>query len=687
MLAWVGLSFHTSHGAEETRIEDESHAAAAERQLPALSGRERSELLIRLIEYCIIVTNYDRGWELANQLEVAVWNDPAPDLQGKYHLMRSRLLVHRNDRAGALTEAETARRFAEMAEDPDLSNEVNRALGNVFMTMYDYAKALEYFTDALEDARRLENNQRVAVTLNSIAVCYWRMRQWKAAEQYLRQAKDFYLEDQRMKLMFENNIAVALMEQGIYEEAEQLLLSASQNNKGIGNDYSFALNASNMGDLYQRMQRHDESRRYLQLAIDFGVEHNNPFVLARSYRHLARLLADLGQIDEAIAYCHQSIETAGTIDDPAEQLDSWEVLIGLLEQAGRFEEALVAFRNKIGISEQLLSNQAVMRSVLFRVQFATAEQERAVAALQQERRVDGYKRNATTVVLIAVLLIAMVLLHRYRFARRAHAQITEQKNQVQLSHKELERAHEKLADLNREKDEILGIAAHDLRNPMSSVRQLATLMLEEDHGLSAAERREFLQDIATTSDNMLEIVSKLLEVNRLESGSVIPHCESTRVVSLFDACEDSFELLAKRKNQSLEFRSDHDDLAVFVDPLLTRQILDNLVSNALKYSPEGGQITVSACVSPDRPDFTRIAIADNGPGIAAEEMGRLFAKFARLSSRPTGGETSTGLGLSIVSKLTEILNGKVWCESVHGHGATFILELPRSSARTPQPAI
>jgi signal transduction histidine kinase len=103
------------------------------------------------------------------------------------------------------------------------------------------------------------------------------------------------------------------------------------------------------------------------------------------------------------------------------------------------------------------------------------------------------------------------------------------------------------------------------------------------------------------------------------------------------------------------------------------QVLDNLISNAVKYSPLGKRILVRV-VNTDR--AVRIEIQDEGPGLSEDDKSKLFGKFARLSARPTGGEYSTGLGLSIVKKMVEAMNGKVWCESELGKGATFIVELP-----------
>jgi signal transduction histidine kinase len=130
---------------------------------------------------------------------------------------------------------------------------------------------------------------------------------------------------------------------------------------------------------------------------------------------------------------------------------------------------------------------------------------------------------------------------------------------------------------------------------------------------------------------------------------------------------------ATAKQQTIRLEGETAPVTVLVDPSLTVQALENLVSNAVKYSPSGKDIFVRL---ERQAQTARVEVQDQGPGLSAEDQKKLFGKFARLSAKPTGGEHSTGLGLSIVKKMVEAMHGQVWCESQLGHGATFIVELP-----------
>ena len=126
----------------------------------------------------------------------------------------------------------------------------------------------------------------------------------------------------------------------------------------------------------------------------------------------------------------------------------------------------------------------------------------------------------------------------------------------------------------------------------------------------------------------------------------------------------------------IHLQSDAVPAKVLVDPYVMVQVLENLVSNAVKYSPVGKNIFVRL---KKEAGAVRLEVQDEGPGLSAEDQKKLFGKFARLSAKPTGGEHSTGLGLSIVKKMVEAMNGKVWCESELGKGATFIVTMPEAT--------
>jgi two-component system sensor histidine kinase/response regulator len=246
--------------------------------------------------------------------------------------------------------------------------------------------------------------------------------------------------------------------------------------------------------------------------------------------------------------------------------------------------------------------------------------------------------------------------------------------QLQTQAEELRQANEQLVQLNQEKNEFLGIAAHDLKNPLAAILTLVQ-MIEKSIEASAFASKvtviEFAHLINISAEHMFNIIINLLEVNTIESGKIRLNLEKSDILDVLREIVFEYTQKAKRKNITVHFTPTDSEYIAYVDINMVRQVLDNLLSNAVKYSPFGKNVYLRI--------FTKKAaicceIQDEGPGLCHEEQPKLFKKFSRLSPVPTDNENSTGLGLFIVKKLVNAMGGKVWCESKLGVGSKFVVE-------------
>ena len=233
----------------------------------------------------------------------------------------------------------------------------------------------------------------------------------------------------------------------------------------------------------------------------------------------------------------------------------------------------------------------------------------------------------------------------------------------------LQISNRKLKELNEEKNEFLGIAAHDMKNPLAAIMGLAE-MLQVFNSPDKVDRTS--KDILSLSHRMVELINNLLDVNAIEEGKLTSRIERCNLNSLASQCIENNRHYALQKQITLN-RVEVPEIWTRVDRGAAMQILDNLVSNALKYSPSYTVVTVTTVVHNGQAE---LSVSDQGPGIDPEEQKLLFRKFSRLSTQPTAGESSSGLGLSIVKRLAEAMSGSVRCQSAPGHGATFTVSLP-----------
>ncbi|TAE22484.1 MAG: hypothetical protein EAZ92_15740 [Candidatus Kapaibacterium sp.] len=229
-----------------------------------------------------------------------------------------------------------------------------------------------------------------------------------------------------------------------------------------------------------------------------------------------------------------------------------------------------------------------------------------------------------------------------------------------------------LQALNTEKSEIISIVAHDLKNPIAAIAGLTEVLASPT--LEEEMRQRIVKQMSVITGRMSDLVKNILDAYRSEVYAAPLNLCDIDIVSLTATTVELYNDRAEAKNIHLHFLPEQETMRALADAQRLTQVLENLISNALKYSPTGKQVFVMVRTADTA--SIRIEVRDEGPGISADDMKQLFGKFARLSARPTAGEHSTGLGLSIVKQMVQSMNGKVWCESIEGNGARFFVDVP-----------
>jgi len=257
------------------------------------------------------------------------------------------------------------------------------------------------------------------------------------------------------------------------------------------------------------------------------------------------------------------------------------------------------------------------------------------------------------------------------------------REEMEIKRYEAEKLRQKAEEVSRMKSELLGIVAHDLKNPLQSILGFALLIREKLEPNSDVYL--MMQTILNAAERIMRSIDGLLKTAALEEGKIELNktlYDMSRLVEEVVSCNQT---QAQNKHQMLSFQGEPNCM-VLIDTDKMREVIDNLISNAIKYSPEGKTITVRVQHSKDDDaedtSSVLVSVRDEGQGLTEDDMKKLFGKFQRLSARPTAGESSTGLGLSIVKQLVELHGGKVWAESEgKNKGSIFRIKLPSASKR------
>ncbi len=593
-------------------------------------------------------------------------------------------------------------------------------LGGVYQSRSEYSTALDYYLQALKTFEELGDESGRARTLAGIGIIYRMKANYPKAMEYQRQALSIRkkLGDQGALAHSWRNIG------GVYESlhysdsALAAYLGALAVFRQCADTQGIALSLSSVGSAYFGAGEGEKALKYYFAALPLQERLGDKRGKALLLNAIAAVFASRSSHEQAIIYADKARSIADSIGAWSENRDAYKLLADAHSALGNTASAFECYKRYIVFKDSVSNVQSVQKLAALQYNYDLAQKDRELAALQHERDLEAVRLRNLRVGLVlgtlAFLTIIALIANGYRLKKKSAemlqhqnieirqqqmlleaqaGQIQEANSSLEQTNILLEERNTTLTELNTEKNEFLGIAAHDLKNPLNAIllsTELIPEYLERELNV-AAKVQEITDSISVAANTMLSIIKNLLDVNRFETGVYSLAAESVEIVPILAVLLDRYTWAAEQKQIRLVVAPYPYDIMVKGDTQAIEQVLDNLLSNAVKYSPHGKNVFVDlSCVDVPRADndqtspqtdgqttsVVRIAVRDEGPGLSDEDKSKLFGKFARLSAQPTGGEHSTGLGLSIVKKMVEAMRGRVWCESELGFGATFVVELP-----------
>ncbi len=498
-------------------------------------------------------------------------------------------------------------------------------LGIALSNLGDHSNSLANYFSALKIAEELNNKKLQSQILNNISNCYHWMKELENSLEYSQQAIDLAIE--------------------------------------VGNPSDICSLKSNLGYLFSSLKRYDEALDLMNDSLRMNRETvNNNDALAKTYNNIAAVYLEQEKYNEALDCYFKSLEIVSESKDES-TLAHTSLLIGLAYyKMGEFNKALKHQEESLEIANKINSKKLQNRinQSLADTYEALGEYEKAYYCFETYFKLESQATKEFSDLKVKYLNIT----HKVDVAKK-EAEILHDKNE------ELDALNKKLKALHEEKDEFLGIAVHDLKNPLNGISLAASGLVKNIDKLSQEKFDSVIQRIASVTDRMKLILSNLLDVNAIESGEYNLNFKTVNISALLNEIIFHFKNTADEKSITIEFENKAGELFYSTDETAFTEILENLISNAIKYSEKGRSVHV---VLSEGKDNFKIQIIDSGLGIKEEEQDKVFKKFAKISNKPTAGENSTGLGLSIVKKLTELLGGKISFKSVYGSGTTFTLE-------------
>ena len=554
-------------------------------------------------------------------------------------------------------------------------------LGNNYLDFGDHEMANTYYLKAIRTEEELGNDRGIASALNNLSLIYVEQEDYDTAAEYLEESIKTWqsLDEDYESLISTNNLGVIHRRQGNYEKALDYFWETSK--RAIlteePDSISYIIATLNIGNTYRNLKDYTRARIHLDTAIEYLKRHKMTSHMIFSYIVMGNLYYETDQPDKAIEYTLEGLRLAESEGMRDKIKEGHELLATIYRDLGEYSLAFHHFQLFHMHYDTLQSMQRGEKISELQARFDVEQKDREIEILNKEaelREANLMKMNQLRSFLIAgvvILFLIVALLYNSNRNKKLN-----NKN-LEAQRREIEEKNSTLSRLNSEKDEFMSIAAHDLRNPLSSIN-LAVDLIEGEENPKRKTILEYTELIKVSSNRMIALINDVLKIHTIDAGDTNDLNTPVEVNPLIEEALQHFFEPAKSKQIKIKTVLSRSLDQLIGNPDYVLRILDNLISNAIKYSPKNSSVIVS---SKQVNSKIRISIRDQGPGIDPNEQDKLFKKFSKLSNKPTGGESSTGLGLYIVKKICTTLNGSVRCESEPGCGSTFIVELPSVNTR------
>lgn len=549
----------------------------------------------------------------------------------------------------------------------------------------EYAKSFNASQTALEIAAEMVHDTLMAQAYTNIAAVYNAQQNWPSSLEYFEKSLAL---NQKIKNDTEvaralNNLGYTAFKAGDLKAASEFTEQGILISQAIKDNYKLAFALRNRGDILEAQKELPKAIGYWNRAVSEARAIGNHSFIASCQNRIGLAHLVSGNARQAVSAFESALKEVhgkGFLPDLADtykNIKNAEFQAGNYRNAAQYADLYIETLNKIHKDEEESRIEEIQ------ARFDMRQKEQEIRALQNENDLkESLIKNQHSLRNTLILMIAMaaglllLAVSRYRVKSRAERAMKEANLKLGELLQETSQERNKAEQANRLKSEFLAIAAHDLKNPLSAISGL-TEMIETDFP-PLAPQREITDQIRKSANRMHRLVADLLETAAIDSGHLELNRVNLKLEDAVTATAQSYISKVARKKQTLRVSCDQN-LIVQGDKERLQEILDNLISNAVKYSEIGGEIQVSAHRTTE--NSIQIAVTDSGPGIQPDEMPKLFNRFTRLSARPTDGESSTGLGLSIVKTLVEMHDGRVWAEpGANGKGSSFIVELPAHAA-------
>lgn len=608
------------------------------------------------------------------------------------------------------------------------------SLSIYYWSQGNYKKAIEEAEKALPHLEQGNHQKNIAAAYHNIGMNYYQLGNFQQATSYYFKALRIYekLNSTGREIANTYNIIGVVFEhQQKYDQALQYYQTAYQKSKGIDplgqagyllnigtiyqlkNNYTkaitylnhahaqflaqneplgVAMSANHLGEVHLKMRQYDRAKGYFQKGLQLGEENNYVSSILSSLLGLGQYWQEAGQTTQSIASFERAMKIADQTHQNEQRLIAYKGLSNAYAKNGNYPKAYTYQSKWVMLNDSVFNQESAKKIAQVQAEYQAEKKQAEIDLLKKDQEVSRLWRNTIGIGLLATLIIGALIVSRQRLKIRKNQVLLEQSKVVTEKNQQLETQTlllqkqadtlatqaNQLQELDEVKSRFFANISHEFRTPLTLIIGILT---EKVRLATHNSPLTFLwNDVAIMNRNahrLLQLINQLLDLSKIESGKMKVELSVGDLKFLLSTASASFSSMAAQRKIQYTISLSSNPLPVRYNSDQLEKALVNLLSNAFKFTPDGGHITLTANqIHHNDREWIAISVEDSGIGIAPEQVDRVFERFYQGTTSLIGDHPGTGIGLSLVKEIVELHGGSIKAENKPEAGTRFILQLP-----------
>ncbi|MBL7102995.1 MAG: tetratricopeptide repeat-containing sensor histidine kinase [Bacteroidales bacterium] len=555
-------------------------------------------------------------------------------------------------------------------------------VARIYYFLSNYDESINYFIESLKKREKIGDKKAIAQSYNNLGVVYLNLNSDNKALEYLQKAWDLSEEigdDELMKKTAINLGIVYAQLSNYYKSLEYYERALTLIDETELKQLSVCLN--NIGLVYWYLEDYDKALECYLDALKINEQERYKWSISNCSRNVGMVYIELNDFNKASLYLTKALKIAKEIDSKHLIKDCYITFSDLYFAKGNYKNAYEYHEMYSDVKDSIFTEELGKNIAELEVKFETVKKEKEIEILKNEKEIDVLKSKKNKnqkifliIFLLLVLFLIIILYSRFLLKQKTNKILEDANQQLNIAINKISKSEEDLKELNATKDKFFSIIAHDLKAPFNSLLGFSEILVKKSEQYDKEKIKQYSIIINTSAHDLFNLSENLLHWARCQSDNIKYNPKKVDLNKLVINIIYILEISAKKKNITV-YPEIPKNTYVYADANIISTVIRNLLSNALKFTEKGGEVTIT---SVEKDNFVEVSVIDTGIGISEENIKKLFILENQYTTKGTSDEKGTGLGLIICKEFIEKSGGEIWVESESGKGSIFKFTLPKT---------